>query len=314
MADSFQTLAHLALINDRNLSDAELSDILDDAPLLATLAADIASNGTSHKYLKETGAPVVGFRSANTGRENQKSTDTQVTIDLKILDASFAVDQAVANEYRLGRDAYILREARRHLKAALFEAEKQIINGTGNNADGFTGLANASTIDALADAMVVNAGGSTADTGSSVYLIRTNDLGTDCTLITGQNGKIDIGETVSQAIEDRANSGRFPGYYTPITGWLGLQIGSAYSLGRIVNVTEDAGKGLTDALIYSALAKFPAARQPNLLVMNRRSLEQLRKSRTATNATGAPAPRPIDVDGIRIITTDAITSTEALLA
>jgi len=41
-------------------------------------------------------------------------------------------------------------------------------------------------------------------------------------------------------------------------------------------------------------------------------LKQLRDSRTATNVTGAPAPRPTEVEGIPIIVTDAIVNTEAV--
>lgn len=311
MADTFQTLAHLVKINDQNLADIELSDILDDAPLMRALAADVASNGTDHKYVKETTAPVVGFRAVNVGRENKKSDDTLVTINLKILDASFAVDKALAVSYRRGAEAYVAREARRHLKAAFFKAEQQFINGTDADSDGFNGLSDAL---GLANAMTYDATGSTADTGSSVYLVRTNADGVDCTAITGNDGMIDMGDTVEQAIEDRANNGRFTGLYTGIEGWLGLQVGSAYSVGRICNLTAQAGKGLTDDMIYEALSLFPASRQPNLLAMNRRSLKQLRTSRTATNQTGAPAPRPTEVDGIPVVVTDAILSTEAILA
>jgi len=312
MADSYLGLTELLLVNDMNLADIEVTDLLDEAPFLKWLAADESSNGTQHKYLKETGAPVVGFRDPNTGRENKKSADTLVTITLKILDASFAIDKAVADAYKRGAMAYVAREARRHLKAAFFEAEQQLINGTGNLADGFDGLIDAATIDALADDMVIDAGGTTANTASSVYLVRSNGDGRDVTAIT--NGVLEIGDTVTQAIEDTVNGGRFTGYYTPIETWMGLQIGSAYSIGRIVNLTEDAGKGLTDDLIYDALATFPASRQPNGIVMNRRSLKQLRQSRTATNATGTPAPRPTEVDGIPIINTDAILNTESLVA
>lgn len=312
MADSFTTLAELATINDANLADLEISDLLDDAPLLARLAAEIASNGTSHKYVKETTAPVVGFRDVNDGRDNSKSGDTAVTIALKILDGSFAVDQALATEYINGEAEYVAREAKRHLKAAFAAAEAQILYGTDSAADGFVGLADATGLDALADEMVLDAGGTTDSVGSSVFLVRTNDDGTDCTLITGQNGNIEIGDYSVQRLT--GSSGSYPGLYTPITGWLGLQIGGARSVGRIVNVTTDSGKGLTDDLIYDALALFPASRQPNLIVTGRRGLQQLRKSRTATNGTGAPAPRPTDVDGIEIVTSDHISVTETLVA
>ena len=134
----------------------------------------------------------------------------------------------------------------------------------------------------------------------------------DVQLLWGQDGEISIGD---RQIVERAGSstGRFPAFYHPIVSWCGLKIGSTYSVARVANLTEDSGKGLTDDLIYDALSKFPASRQPNVIVMNRRSLEQLRSSRTATNATGAPAARPADVDGYPIIVTDAIGNTETLL-
>lgn len=310
MAHTLITLADLVKINDANLADLEISDLLDDAPLLAALAAGLASNGTSHKYTKESGAPVVGFRAPNTGRDHSASADTLVTIDLKILDASFHVDKAVADAYqRGGPAALVAREAKRHIKAAFALAEKQLIYGTGNDANGFVGLANAATLDGLADAMVHGAGGSGART--SVYLIRTNDDGTDCTVIAGDEGKLTMGETAVQMVDDGTGK-LLPAYATPITGWLGLQIGSQYSVARIANV--GTGATLTDAMIYKALEKFPASRQPNLIVMNRRSLAELRAARTATNATGAPAPRPTEVEGIPIVTTDALGITETAVA
>ncbi len=111
-----------------------------------------------------------------------------------------------------------------------------------------------------------------------------------------------------------ATTGTYPALYTPITGWVGLQIGGAYSVGRICNLTAQAGKTLTDALIAQLIATFPAGKGPTHLAMNRRSLFQLQAARTATNATGAPAPIPTDSFGIPIIPTDAILSTETILA
>ncbi len=311
MTAVYTTLADLVKINDMNLADLDVTDLLQDAPLLMALAADVASNGTEHKYLKETGAPVVGFRSANDGRENKASADTLVTITLKILDASFAVDKALADAYRKGPAAYVAREGKRHLKAAFAAAEAQLISGVGADAGGFVGLCDATTIDAIADTMVVNATGSTATTGSSVIAIRTNEDGNDCTLITGNDGEITMGDTVVTRMEGA--TGHYPGLFTPISGWLGLQIGSAYSVGRICNLTAQSGKTLTDDLISQLLAKFPASKPPNMLVMSRRSRQQLQASRTATTATGAPAPIPQDSFGIPIVVTDGMPDTQSIL-
>ena len=89
-------------------------------------------------------------------------------------------------------------------------------------------------------------------------------------------------------------------------------MGGAYSVGRIANLTADAGKGLTDDLISDLLSQFPAGMVPTLLVCSRRSLKQLQQSRTATNQTGAPEPFPSDAFGVPLITTDAIIDTEPL--
>lgn len=311
MANVYTTLADLVKINDQNLADLDVSDLLDEAPLLKRLFAQTASNGTEHKYLKQTGEPAVGFRDANDGRENKASADTLVTVTLKILDASFACDKALADAYRKGRDAYIAREANRHLRAAFKEAEQQIFYGTGNDAAGFAGLATNALFDALADtATVVNAGGTTASTGSSCWLFRTNENA--CSLITGEDGEMKIGESVVQRVAGA--TGFYPAYWTPITAWLGLQLGGVYDIVRIANLTADSGKGLTDALISTAISKFKASGAPNLIACSRRSLRQLQSSRTATNPTGAPAPFPQDSFGIPIVVTDQIVDTETLLA
>ncbi len=210
---------------------------------------------------------------------------------------------------KMARKRSFEREARRQLKQANFVAEQQFLNGTGNEGDGFTGLADA--LDALEDAMVLNAGGTTANTGSSVYLIRTDDDGMDTAAVT--NGNIEIKETHSSTAQD-ANGKEFDSYRTPIMGWLGLQTGSAVSIARVANVTDDAGKGCTDELIYRALELFPAAKMPNLIVMSRRSRRQLRESRVATTDGFKQVSLPTEVEGIQIVITDALNNSESLIA
>ena len=313
MADSFKTLADLVTVNDRRNAQRDISDILNKAPVLAKLAADTCPE-TTHYYTKYTTAPTVGFRAVNDGRDNSKSDDTQVSVALKILDATFAVDVALADAYKNGRDAYLAMEGARSLQQAFFVAEKQIWYGTGaGDAGGFSGLGDETDLDGIADdTNVVNAAGTTAGTGSSVWVLRSTGDNNGVSIITGKEGNIAVGDT--SVVRIAGDTGTYPAYYTPISGWLGLQRGGKYSAVRICNLTADAGKGLTDTLIAKALAILPSSEGPTLLAMNRRSLEQLRSSRTATNATGAPAPIPVDAFGFPIIATDSILSTEALLA
>lgn len=311
MAHDPTSLADLVKINDMNVADVDVTDLLQDAPFIAALNADTASNGTDHKYLKESGAPVVGFRDPNDGRDHDSSEDTLVTINLKILDATFHVDKAIADAYtKGGPDAFISREARRHMRAAFAKGEGQLLYGTGSLGDstGFTGLADASTIDALADEMVVSAGGSTADVQTSVYLVRSVDAMTDTTLIVGQDGNIELGDRHVQLMP--GSTGHFPAYVNPIQAWMALQLGSIYSVGRICNIETS----LDDDMIGDAISRFPATRKPTHLVMNRTSQKLLRASRTATNQTGAPAPFPEEAFGVPIVVTDQIVSTEPVVS
>lgn len=296
-----------------DLSNAEVTDLVQAVPFLNLLPLETSSNGETHKYSKETGAPVVGFRAANVGRDEDSSTDTVVTVTLKILDFSWSVDKAVADVWRKGGSAALIaREGMRHLKAAMVAFEKQIIYGSTTLGDsaGFTGMIQATSVDALADALTINAGGTTADTASSCWAVRVGP--NDLTGIVNGDQPIQLGETVVQRLTS-SGSLTYPAYYTPGCTWLGLQVGSIYSMGRVVNLTADSGKGLTDDLIAQLLEQFPVGKEPTHLLMSRRSRRQLQDSRTATNSTGAPAPFPTEAFGVPIVTVESIVNTEALV-
>jgi len=198
--------------------------------------------------------------------------------------------------------------------------EKQIFYGAASPGDtgGFAALRDNAQLDALADAMVYTGGGSNASTQTSCYLLRHGK--DDVAIVMGNEGKIVV-EDEPTIIQKTANAtaldaGQFyPALYVPVTGYIGFQIGGAYSAARIANIecnTLTSTTAFTDDKIYGALSLFPAGRQPNVIVMNRDALRLLRQSRTATNPTGAPAPRPTEVEGIPIVVTDGLVSTEAV--
>lgn len=312
---AYDPLVMADLVSDAlDLSNAEVTDLVQAVPFLNALPVEKSSNGETHKYSKETGAPVVGFRAPNVGRDEDSSADTIVTVTLKILDFSWSVDKAVADIWRKGgAAALIAREGLRHIKSALVAFEKQVIYGTTALGDsgGFTGMIQAATVDALADALTINAAGTTADTASSCWAVRIGP--NDLTAVYNGDNPVDLGETTVQRLTS-SGSLTYPAYYTPGCTWLGMQVGSIYSMGRIVNLTEDSGKGLTDDLIASLLSEFPTGKFPTHLVMNRRSLKQLQDSRTATTTTGAPAPFPQEAFGVPIIVCESIVNTEPLVA
>lgn len=320
MADTLTTLAELVRFNSLDVNPAEITDILNKAPVLAALHAMQSSNGTTHKFNVETTAPVIGFRAVNAGADYTASISTQTSIDLKYIDSKIIEDVALCNAYRGGAQAFMATRLRRQLREALFVLEKQFFNGTvGGSASGFLGLADSANYDGASDALVINAAGTTAATGSSVWFLRSTPDDSSVALVGAGDAQLaspNINFTVGdifQSVVAGSNSKSMVAYAQDCGGHLGVQIGSKYAVARIANLTEDSGKGLTDTLLARALALFPVGDQPTHICMNRRSLRQLQTSRTTYNPTGMPAPRPTEYEGIPIVVTDAITSTEALL-
>jgi hypothetical protein len=319
MAESYNTLAGLVQFNDKNLADLNVSDLLDDAPLLKVIFTQKASNGTLHKYLKQTTASSAAFRAALTGCAKTASADELVTDTLAILDGTFSTDVALADAYKGGRDAWLQLELIRTMKQCFAVVEKQIFYGAASpgSTSGFAALRDNDQLNDLDCAMVYNAAGSNASTQTSCYLLRHGK--DDVSFILGQDGRIVVEDqpTIIEKFStaELAASKSYPALYVPVTGYVGFQIGGAYSAARIANIecnTLTSTTAFTDDMIYGALGLFPAGRQPNVIVMNRNALRLLRQSRTATNATGAPAPRPTEVEGIPIVVTDGLVSNEAV--
>jgi len=91
---------------------------------------------------------------------------------------------------------------------------------------------------------------------------------------------------------------------------IGLQFVNKNSAVRIKNLGTASGSTMNDDLAFEALSKFPAGLTADFCFMNRRSLEQLRRSRTnVTSLTGIPS-LPDSVGGIPIVVTDSIVNTE----
>jgi len=297
-----------------DVSKTETTEVLNGSPLVARLPISDTSDGSEvHQYNKYTGAPVVGFRSPNAGRDYDSSTDTVVSSTCTILDFSWKVDYAVANAWRQGPENLIAREGARHLAAAMFVIEQQIIYGVTSpgSAAGFAGFLANTDYDALADDMVINAAGTTASVQSSLWAFRAGF--NDVKLVTPFSRGVTLGETIVQESGTGTGATSFPVYYTPASMYIGLQQGGKYSAGRICNINDPTDTNpLTDDLISKLLAEFPAGMGPDFMVCNRPSLTSLQQSRTATNPTGVPAPFPDSSFGVPLFTTDGIVQTEAV--
>ena len=302
---AFQTLAELVKINDENLSGGVADELLQDSPLVRAMAAVPSSNGTDHHWLRYTTAPTAGFRNVNDGIVETASSDTLVSIALSILDSSFATDIQLARGYNGGVEAYLQREAMRHLRSAFQVLEQSVIYGDPGN---FVGMFDQAELASLSGSMVVDGGGSNNLT--SVILLNSSDPLTSAAIVTGNDGNISLDPSVVQRLQ--GSTGHYGAYFTNVSSWYGYQHASTFSAARIANV-DSTGTSLDDDMIANAIKLFPAQSRPNMIAMNRDAQAQLRNSRTATTTTGAPAPFPSEVFGLPIVVTDQISSDETAL-
>jgi hypothetical protein len=301
-------LAGLLLLNDANVSPEEASAILNQAPVLRRLFAQKASQGgTKHQFKRKLTAPGVGFRLVNEGITNSAGTFEIVEIACALLDGSFTRDKALALGFRKGAIAYMDGEAMDSMAEAFAQAERAIFRANLNKQ--FTGLPGNVYFDQItADSQVVNAGGAG---GRSVWLLRTAANG--ISVVAGNEGRIDMATEDATVVARDARDREYTGLHRSIMGWFCLQVGRKYDAARIANLDGTTGHTLTDQLIATAFAKFPANEGPNLIAMSRTSLLELQVSRTATNPTGAPAPFPTEVFGVPIVPTDSIPEDEAAI-
>jgi len=303
------TLAGLLVLNDANLADIYPTQVLDDAPVLArALAIPASTGGTQHKYIRRSHAAGTAFRKIGLGVTNASERFDDIALNLEYFDPSFTRDVAAAKGYRKGLSEYIKKETLAALKAGFANVERAVFS---NVAGGFNGLLQFSdyVIDDSAT-QIINKGGSNG-ASRSVWLLRWAEDGV--AMIAGNDGRVDMewDDDSPTIVQVSASGGVYSAYRVTLGGWLGLQVGSTYDVVRICGLDGEAGKKLTDDIIADGISRFASARQPNMIVMNRTSLKELRESRTATNPTGAPAPFPTEAFGIPIVSTDLLPSNEA---
>jgi hypothetical protein len=293
------------------------------------LAASREIKGTSYKTWVRTALPNAGFRQANQGVPITKSTYENRVVETFILNPRWEADKAVADRDEFGAAAYIEDEAEAILEAAVQTMGRQFYYGThtwtapyvdysgiipgqatsGTVTYGGSGNGNPGLLDGYSTLYELDAGGTTANTASSVWGVKFGVK--NISWVWGEAGQLTVSDVTLQRVLDSSNN-PFTAYCQELLAYPGLQIGDNRSALRIKNITADTNHTLTDKLIFDAMALLPANFFPDMWLMSRRSLTQLRDSRTATNIIGAPAPIPTEVAGIPIMPTDSISNAEPI--
>jgi hypothetical protein len=308
MANAYPTMLDIAKINGSDAVVGLIEENLNVAPEVTIFPARTIT-GTSFKTLFRTALPTIGFRNTNEGVETTKSSYANKLVECFYLDGKMEIDVAVAQADEQGEDHAKAIEADGHMQAALLHLGKQVWYGTSNDAKGFPGA------QALVDsAYVLDAGGTTADTGSSVYGVRVGPK--HASMIFGRDTVLDVGEWMKQRIT--RNSKELTAWINSLEGWLGMQWVNKDAVCRLKDCTADSGKGCTDAKLAQLLSQLKWV--PDYWFMTRRERYHLQISRTPTSNTSGEssqrpiAPLPTESNGIPIIVTDSLTNTEALTA
>ena len=294
------TLLDLAKLNPDQLVQGIIEESIAASPELKVAVARFIP-GTEYRTIVRTGLPATGFRDANQGVEATKSTFENRPCQCHILAARVEADQAIADAYVDGSPAYQALEAVGVMEAAYRKVGVQFYYGTDFDGKGFPGLI--ASYDA--ENKTVDAGATAAKT--SVWFVKFGER--DVQFVLGENSVLAMSPWRVESLEDETGK-KFPGYVADLTTWIGLQFVNKHSAVRIKNLGTVEGKTMNDDLAFEALSKFPAGVTPDYCFMNRRTLEQLRRSRThVTSPTGVPT-LPDNVGGIPIVITDSIVNTE----
>jgi len=342
-------LLSLLDITKRKGNDQEvglLEDTITYAPELSAIMGRPIS-GTQYKTLHRS-LPTVAFRQANNGSSTVKGKYRQSLHECSIIDAQLQADKAVvdAAAKELGPEADIgdplFDEAQGSVMGVYITVGTQLYYGTtGGDTNGFQGIgAVTPNLNAAKNQQpaVVGAGGTTANIQSSVYLVWENLRGSHF-IFGNDSGLTMLPEWRIQQVLGQ-NSLPLTAYVNNLQGWIGFAINHPLSVARIANINlTDAGAGLTDKLVALLLSYLPLQMRsevtanlnvggpnkfgPGLkLLMNPQVAYSLQASRSAVvGASGgitAADPLvfsrvPTESNGVPIVITDSILSTEAVL-
>lgn len=313
MAYEYLTMLDIAKINGSDTIVGLIEENINIAPEAMMFPARTIS-GIVFKTLHRTSLPVTQFRYPNEGVEPTKSVYANRNVECFYLDGQMEVDVAVAQADENGEAHALGLEADGHVEAAIQHIGRQVWYGTGTNGDA-KGFPGAQAI--VPTANVLDAGGTTATTGSSVYGVR---LGVKfATLIFGRNTVLNSGDWRKQTIT--RSSKELTAWKNSVEGWLGCQWINPHSICRLKDATNDAGMTVTDAKLAELLSQLKWV--PDYWFMSRRSLYQLQSSRAPIMSSGVPQqvtvvagfpPIPTESNGIPIVVTDSLTNTETLTA
>lgn len=285
--------------------------------------------GLQYKTLIRTKLPRVGFVDAGGASPQTKSSYENRLVETFSMNPNWGGPKTILDRSEDGAQVHMALEAQAHTEGGFQTVGRCFYYGQNATAvtlpDGDAGtLGDAKGFPGLLDVydatnMVVDAGGTTANTGSSVWLVKFGPR--FCQFVYGANGQFQLSDVTLRPFYDESNN-EGTKYHQELFCYPGLQVSTPLCVARIKKITADAGHTLTDAMIGAAVAKFRLAFRPDAIFMTKRSREQLRASRTQVwqaslgtskaRASELAAPTPTDWEGIPIACTESLLDVEPL--
>jgi len=314
----------LAKANSNDIVGGLIEEVQAEVPELAVFdSEDLMEPGQlSYETLHRTALPTVSFAAAGQGFTATKSEIKLVTHECFRFGGRVECPRHIADNWRRGGAAgYQAFEAMGVMKAAMKLIGKQIFYGVSNDGLGFPGL---KAFTPFGGAYTYNAAGTTAGAASSVYYVKFGEQYVRLMAGRARNaaGIFDLPDFRIGDMTD-ADSKKMEAYISELSSFLGLQIAAEASVVRICNLTAEASKTVSDAMLNNGKNLFPAGWVPDVCFMSRRSRTQLQTSRTVTlygtgnqrPTVGNIAPIPTtDADGVPIVATDSILNTDTIEA
>lgn len=269
--------------------------------------------GTTFQGLKLISDPTTGFRTIGNGIDASDEGYSLTNYNLAYLAGLVKRDKAAFDADPTGRAAALARAATAIVRSGMKTLASAIWYG--DSTSKFYGVSAL-----VKDALVVNAGGSTANAQTSVYLVG-NNADDQCGLVFNQDSKL-LGNAElewKEMLATGANSKDMPVYYTDLGCWCGFAVLNSNAVGRIANL--ESGHALTDALLADAVSKYQEANDglaPTAIFAPFSQIRALRTDRSTKIYNGPRdskenlAAAPTDFDGIPIIGTNSISASEAV--
>ena len=270
--------------------------------------------GTTFQSVSHVSDPATGFRTAGNGIDASDEGYSLRDYALGILAGLCQRDKAVVDADIRGREATLKAAAIALVRSGMKSLASKVWYGAKTGAEKFNGCAAL-----VKDALVVDAGNSTADKSASVYAV---GLGEEkCHLVFNENAALLKQAELDwkEGIMTGANSKPVPSYWTDLTGWAGFACRNANAIARIANL--GAANPLTDALLAEIVSKYAEAndgQNPDAIFCTFKQRLELQKSRGTTVRTSArsaieiTAAVPLEYAGIPIVATTSLLDTEAV--